>query len=199
MLFFFNMANPPFPDDCFCSFLIAGLNNATRPSCLGSFCGSFAEFVEWVLVSYGSLLTIGPDDDNTIPTPNPVPNQKPSDCEEQHHQTTSDRTPDFAAMYETAPTGVMEQNIASEQELRVSGQVCELTASSITVGVHVVYLGMEVIPAQTAVTDITFLATFCFDFGEDYCLPHYYTQIRLLLFCLTGPSQPPSHASSPNF
>lgn len=44
---------------------------------------------------------------------------------------------------------MMEQNIASELELRVSGQVCELAASSITVGVHVVYLGMEVSPAQT--------------------------------------------------
>ncbi len=112
--------------------------------------------------------------DLTMTTPAPLPTQCPTrNCDEQHHQPSSDRKPDFVAMYEPAPTGVMEQNITSELELLVSGQVCELAASSITVGVHVVYLGMEVSPAQTPTTDITFLATLfcCFDFGEDDCLP----------------------------
>lgn len=41
-----------FLDDCLCTFLRVGLNTATQAQLSGEPpCGSFADFVEWVLVS----------------------------------------------------------------------------------------------------------------------------------------------------
>ncbi len=117
--------------------------------------GSFATFVEWVLVSCGSLLTIGTEDNDTSPTSNPVPSQKPSDSEEQQHEPTADREPDFTTKYEPAPMGAIERNFNSAPE---SQQVCKPAASSIAVGVLVVDKGMEVSPTHT---HFVFCQSFC--------------------------------------
>lgn len=56
-----------FPDDCLCTFLRLGLNNATQAQLSGeSPRESFADYVEWVLVSCGSSFTA---EDITSPTP----------------------------------------------------------------------------------------------------------------------------------
>lgn len=52
-------------------------------------CPSFMDFVEWVLVSCKSLLTIGPIDDDTSPTDYPVPSQNHSDCKDCQHEPTT--------------------------------------------------------------------------------------------------------------
>ncbi|XP_077050878.1 uncharacterized protein LOC143701134 [Siphateles boraxobius] len=103
----------------------------------------FANYVEWVLASRGSTLTAGPADDDT--SPNPVPSQIPSHCEELQHEPTVDEY-FSAAMFQPAPTEATEQNITPE--LLESDQVREPPAPSIAVGVLVEYEGMEANPAH---------------------------------------------------
>lgn len=57
---FLNLANQAnFPDDCLCSFLIAGLNTTTRAQLSREGPrGSLVEFEEWVLVSGGLPITV---------------------------------------------------------------------------------------------------------------------------------------------
>lgn len=79
-----------FPDNCLCSFLFMGLNIVTKAQLSGEGPrGSFIENVELVLVSCGLSLTVGPADDDTSPTPDPVPSQIPSHCEKQQHEPTT--------------------------------------------------------------------------------------------------------------
>ncbi|CAM4601283.1 unnamed protein product [Leuciscus chuanchicus] len=65
------------------------------------------------MVSCESTLTIGPADDDVSPTPNPMPSQIPSHCEELQHKPITDESAS-AAMFEPVPTGATEQNITSE-------------------------------------------------------------------------------------
>ncbi|ROL52887.1 hypothetical protein DPX16_8450 [Anabarilius grahami] len=76
-----------FPDDCLCSFLLAGLNTSTSAQLFGEGPrGSFMEFVEWVLASCGSPLTAGPVDDGASSTHNPVHNLNHPDDEDRQHE-----------------------------------------------------------------------------------------------------------------
>ncbi|ROL48361.1 hypothetical protein DPX16_20714 [Anabarilius grahami] len=95
-----------FPDNCLCSFLYAGLNTATKEQLSGEDPrGSFPEYVEWVLVSCGSPLTVdNVYNDDTSPTSYPVPSHQHPDCEDRQHEPTADRERDFASMFEPAPT-----------------------------------------------------------------------------------------------
>lgn len=147
----------------------------------------------WALISCGSPLTAGPNDDDTSPTPKPVPSHEPLDCKERQRELTSDREPDFTVMYESAQVRAMEQNITSEPELHMSEQVCEPAVSSIAVGVLLVYEGMEVNPAHTPATESEFLSTLCSVIlisKRMILCPHYWhpNKSALLLFCWSHPA-----------
>ncbi|KAL0163660.1 hypothetical protein M9458_039413, partial [Cirrhinus mrigala] len=60
-----------YPDNCFCSFYFAGLSTTTR--------ALLTAFIEWVLVSCKSHLTVDIVEDDTSPTPDPKPSP-PSPC-----------------------------------------------------------------------------------------------------------------------
>lgn len=89
--------------------------------------GCFADYVEWVLVSCGSSLTVGPADDDTSPTPNPLPSQRPSHCEEQQHKPKSpvhlDRSPwllhlrSFLPQLQQGPSGIWPHRAPSGRPL----------------------------------------------------------------------------------
>ncbi len=67
---------------------------------------SLAAFVEWVLVSCGSLLTVDIMDDDTIPTPDPEPSP-PS-------PRFTERQPEPIATHEPSQEGATELGIAPE-------------------------------------------------------------------------------------
>lgn len=82
-----------------------------------------------------------PDEDVTIPTPDPEPSQTPSPlCTERMPEATADREP--AAMYKpdkrTEPTITLDPEHHSD-----SDQVCEPATLSFPVGLLVVYEGMK--------------------------------------------------------
>ncbi len=117
-----------YPDSCLCSFYQAGLNTSTRAQLSGD--GpreSFAAFVEWVLVSCKSHLTVDIADNDTSPTRDPEPSQPPPHSAELFVPTT-DREPEPAASVEPSPPGATELTIAPEPEPQVSDQVREPTA-----------------------------------------------------------------------
>ncbi|KAA0721144.1 hypothetical protein E1301_Tti001846 [Triplophysa tibetana] len=95
-------------DDCLCTFYKKGLNNTWMTQLSGD--GpreSFAEFVEWVLVSNNSLPTIGlPDEELTSPTPDP----------EQSRTSRLSPEPLPAATKELLPSGATKLRIAPEPE-----------------------------------------------------------------------------------
>lgn len=100
-----------FPDNCLCSFLYASLNTTTMAQLSGEGPqGSLVELVEWVLASCGSLLTIGPIDNDASLTQNPVLRQNFSSCQEKQQVSISDTEPDSAAVCEPVP-GVTEHDI----------------------------------------------------------------------------------------
>ncbi|ROK16090.1 hypothetical protein DPX16_22708 [Anabarilius grahami] len=74
-------------------FLFAGLNTATKEQLSGEGPrGSFTEYVEWVLVSCDSPLSVDIVDDNdTSPTSYPVPSHQHPDCEDRQHEPTASR------------------------------------------------------------------------------------------------------------
>lgn len=73
-----------FPDDCLYTFLRTGLDTTTREQLSREgHRGSFMDYVEWVLVSCGSPLTVFcADADDTSPTPDPEPSQTSPCCTE---------------------------------------------------------------------------------------------------------------------
>ncbi|ROL49128.1 hypothetical protein DPX16_16743 [Anabarilius grahami] len=133
-----------FPDDVLCSFLIAGLNISSRAQLSGRGpWGSFQEFVEWVLVSCGSPLTVGPVDDDASLTHNPVHNQDHPGSEDLQLEPTAGHVRDSAAMFEPAPVGATEPNNALEPEQHESDQpLCSTSASSQWHGYNVGLLGV---------------------------------------------------------
>lgn len=107
----------PHPDDSLCLFLYTGLNTATRAQLFGEGPrGSFSAYMEWVLDSCGSALTVGPADDDTSSTPNPVPSPVPPRCEERQFAPTADEENTSAAMLEPMPEGAIELDITPEPE-----------------------------------------------------------------------------------
>ncbi len=100
LLFLANLTH--YPDSCLCSFYQAGLNTATQAQLSRE--GpqeSLAAFIEWVLVSCNSPLTVDITDDDTSPTPDPEPSP-PSPCSKEHKpEPTTDGEPEPTATDES--------------------------------------------------------------------------------------------------
>ncbi len=117
-----------YPDSCLCSFYQTGLNTSTRAQLSGD--GpreSLAAFIEWVLVSCNSQLTVDIVDDDTSPTRDPEPSQLPPRSAALPEPTT-DREPEPAAVVEPSPSGATELPIVPEPQ--VSDQVREPTVQA---------------------------------------------------------------------
>ncbi|ROL18765.1 hypothetical protein DPX16_7076 [Anabarilius grahami] len=143
-----------FLDDVLCSFLIAGLNISTRAQLSGRGPrGSFQGFVEWVLASCGSLLTVRLVDDDASPTHDPVHNQNHPDGKDRQLEPTAGHVSDSAATFEPAPVEATEPNNVMEPEQHKSDQVCEPAATSIAKEFLVDIEGMEVSPTNPPATD----------------------------------------------
>ncbi len=139
-----------YPDNCLCSFYQAGLNTSTRAQLSGD--GpreSLAAFIEWVLVSCKSKLTVDIAGDDTSPTLDPEPSQLPPHGAELP-EPTADGEP------EPSPSGATELTIAPEPEPQVSDQVREPTAQA-TVDTAVEIAGALESPAHgdTAERELT--------------------------------------------
>ncbi|KAL0173900.1 hypothetical protein M9458_029868, partial [Cirrhinus mrigala] len=111
-------------DSCLYSFYQAGLNTATRAQLS---LGNVLEraFVEWVLVSCQSSLTVDFMDDDTSPTPDPVPRPTSPRSTERQPEPTVDGEPKPSATDEPSPSGATELRIAPEPEPVTSDQVQE--------------------------------------------------------------------------
>ncbi|KAI2650713.1 Protein PHOTOPERIOD-INDEPENDENT EARLY FLOWERING 1 [Labeo rohita] len=115
-----------YPDNCLCSFYFAGLNTTTRAQLSGD--GpreSFAAYVEWVLVSCNSSLTMDFADDDTSPTLDPEPSQPSPQFAEHEPEPTVDREPEPSVTEELSPKGAKELRITPEPEPVMSDQVRE--------------------------------------------------------------------------
>lgn len=123
------------------------------------------DFVECMLESCKSSLTVGPINDDPSPTNYPVPSQQHPNCGDWQPETTASNESNSAVTCEPAQTRATELNIATEPEY----QMCEPAASSIAEGVNVEFVGMEVSTALPPATETECLAIAlenCFDFGE---------------------------------
>lgn len=100
-------------DNCLCSFYHASLNTATQAKFAGK--GpqeSFAAFVEWVLASCNSALTLYYAGENLAsPTLDPEPSLMPPHCAEQQPEPAADGEPEPAATDEPSLKGVTELRI----------------------------------------------------------------------------------------
>ncbi|KAL0186749.1 hypothetical protein M9458_018419 [Cirrhinus mrigala] len=76
---------------------------------------SLAAFVEWVLVSYQSSLTVDFADDDTSPTPDPEPSQPSPRFTEHEPEPTADREPEPSTTDEPSPNGATMLPITSDQ------------------------------------------------------------------------------------
>ncbi|KAL0192919.1 hypothetical protein M9458_011215 [Cirrhinus mrigala] len=125
-----------FPDNCLCSFYFAGLNTTTRAQLSGD--GpreNFAAYVEWVLVSCNSSLTVDFADDDTSPTLDPEPSQQSPQFAEHEPEPTVDGEPEPNVTDEPSPSGATELRIAQEPEPILSDQVREPATEPATVDV----------------------------------------------------------------
>ncbi|KAI2653668.1 Zinc metalloprotease ZmpB [Labeo rohita] len=125
-----------FPDNCLCSFYFAGLNTTTRAQLSGD--GpreSFATYVDWVLVSCNSSLTVDFADDDTSPTLDPEPSQQSPQFAEHEPEPTVDGEPEPNVTDEPSPSGATELRIAQEPEPILSDQVREPATEPATVDV----------------------------------------------------------------
>ncbi len=117
-----------YPDSCLCSFYQTGLNTSTRAQLSGDGPREcLAAFIEWVLVSCNSQLTVDIVDDDTSPTRDPEPSQLPPRSAALPEPTT-DREPEPAAVVEPSPSGATELPIVPEPQ--VSDQVREPTVQA---------------------------------------------------------------------
>ncbi|KAI2659589.1 Accumulation-associated protein [Labeo rohita] len=110
-----------YPDSSLCTFYRAGLNIATKAQLSGE--GpqeSFADYMEWVLVSCRPSLTA---EDDTSPTQDPEPSQPAPRHAEFEPEPTADDEPEPRAT---------ELKIATEPEPYASDQVRELATSTVT-------------------------------------------------------------------
>ncbi len=119
-----------YPGSCLCLFYQAGLTTSTREQLYGDGSReSLATFIEWVLVSCKSKLTVDIADVDTSPTRDPEPSQLPPRIVELP-EPTADREPVPAAAVEPSPLEVTELPIVPEPEPQVSDQVRELTVQA---------------------------------------------------------------------
>ncbi|KAI2645558.1 Opioid growth factor receptor [Labeo rohita] len=110
-----------YPDSSLCTFYRAGLNIATKAQLSGE--GpreSFANYIEWVLVSCRSSLTT---EDDTSPTQDPEPSQPAPRHAEFEPEPTADDEPEPRAT---------ESKIATEPEPYTSDQVREPATTTTT-------------------------------------------------------------------
>ncbi|KAI2657009.1 tRNA (guanine-N(7)-)-methyltransferase [Labeo rohita] len=104
-----------YPDSCLCSFYQAGLHTATRAQLSGK--GpreSLVTYIEWVLVSCKSSVTVDFVDDNTSPTHDPVSSLPSPRSSEQQLEPTADREPEPSVTDESLPKDATELRIATE-------------------------------------------------------------------------------------
>ncbi|KAI2652954.1 Gasdermin-E [Labeo rohita] len=124
-----------YPDNCLCSFYFAGLNTTTRAQLSGD--GpreSFAAYVEWVLVSCNSSLTVDFADDDTSPTLDPEPSLPSPQFAEHEPEPTVDGEPE-PSVTESSPCGATGLRIAQEPEPLLSDQVREPATEPATVDI----------------------------------------------------------------
>ncbi len=149
--FVFLANNTHYPDNCLCTFYRAGLNNTTRGQLSGD--GpreSLAAFIEWVLVSCKSPLTVDIADSNTSPTRDPEPSHLLPHSAELS-EPTADGEPEPAAVVEPSPSRATELPIVPEPEPQVSDQVREPTVP-VTVDAAVESAGAMERPVHGATT-----------------------------------------------
>ncbi|KAL0193309.1 hypothetical protein M9458_011605, partial [Cirrhinus mrigala] len=137
------------PDSCLCSFFQAGLNTATQAQLSeeGSR-ESLAAYVEWVLVSCNSPLTMDFADVDTSPTLDPEPSQPSPRFAEHEPEPTVDGEPEPGATNESSPSGATVLRIAPEPEPITSDQMREQASLYATVEVPVEREGTEESPAH---------------------------------------------------
>ncbi|KAL0168623.1 hypothetical protein M9458_036845, partial [Cirrhinus mrigala] len=86
---------------------------------------SLVAYVEWVLVSCNSTLTVDFVDDDTSPTLDPEPSQPSPRFVEREPEPTADGEPEPSVTEEPSPKGATELRIALEPEPVTSDQVRE--------------------------------------------------------------------------
>ncbi|KAL0176624.1 hypothetical protein M9458_028954, partial [Cirrhinus mrigala] len=86
---------------------------------------SLAAYIEWVLVSCKSSVTVDFVDDDTSPTPDPVPSPTSPHSAERQPEPTADGEPKPSATDEPSPRGAKELRIPPEPEPITSDQVRE--------------------------------------------------------------------------
>ncbi|XP_058606979.1 uncharacterized protein LOC131524173 [Onychostoma macrolepis] len=145
-----------YPDYCLCTFYQASLNDECRAWLSGDGPrGDFATFVEWVLVSCGSPLTVDFENDDTSPTPDPEPSPPSPRAAERQPEPTADGEPAPIATHEPSQEGATELEIALEPEPHgPSDQVREPATSHATVEVTVEREGAEESPAHCTAAEV---------------------------------------------
>ncbi len=109
---------------------------------------SFMDYVLWVLVSCGSLLTMNIADDDTSPTLDPEPSP-PSPCSVEHKpEPTADGEPKPAPANKPSPDRATEPRDAPELEPDTSDQVREPATVHATVDITVERESAEGSPAH---------------------------------------------------
>ncbi len=128
----------PEPTTCLCTFYKTSLNNECRARLSGDGPrGNFTVFVEWVLVSCGSPLTVDFAGDDSSPTSDPEPSPPSPRAAEHQLEPTADGEPEPSATDEPSPSGATVLRIAPEPEPITSDQVREPATSHVTVDVRV--------------------------------------------------------------
>ncbi|KAL0156874.1 hypothetical protein M9458_048120, partial [Cirrhinus mrigala] len=112
---------------------------------------SLATYIEWVLVSRNSPLTVDFAEDNTSPTLDPEPSQPSPRFTKHEPEPTADGEPEPSATYEPSPKGATVLRIAPEPEPITSDQVREPATSHATVEVTVEREGAEGSPAHCTI------------------------------------------------
>ncbi len=116
-----------------------------------------------LLVSCGSLLNIGQDNNDARTTYNPVPSQNQLDLNDCQHEPTKGSERDSAMLFEEAPMGSTKLNIATEPEQCMYDQMCSLP--------------ILLVPSSLSPTTILYVSSVCL------CSP----------FSSLQPFLPPSH------
>ncbi|KAI2644379.1 tRNA (guanine-N(7)-)-methyltransferase [Labeo rohita] len=119
-----------YPDNCLCSFYFAGLNTTTRAQLSGE--GpreSLATYVEWVLVSCNSSLTVDFTDDDTSPTLDPEPSQPGTESQSPARPTSHRQVREPATMHAREEVTV-ERKDAKEGPTHCTSSEGELGQSS---------------------------------------------------------------------
>ncbi|KAL0185799.1 hypothetical protein M9458_017469, partial [Cirrhinus mrigala] len=112
-----------------------------------------AAFVEWVLVSCQSPLTVDFVDDGTSPTPDIEPSQPSPRFTEHEPEPTADGEPEPSATDESSPNGATVLRNAPEPEPITSDQLREPATSHTMMEVTVEREGAEESPAHSTIAE----------------------------------------------